>query len=161
MRVSGGGDSPMPLDNKAIVRRLYEEVWNKRRLEVVDELISPSHALNDPIVSGSQTGPELYKRRVGELTNSFPDLRFTIEDMIAEKGKVVASWTFSGTHKGEFMDIPASGRKVSVEGITIHHITNGKILDSYARWDALGLMRQLGDVPSLRQPIVAGGSHGP
>jgi steroid delta-isomerase-like uncharacterized protein len=151
----------MPLDNKAIVRRLYEEVWNKRRLEVVDELISPSHALNDPIVSGSQTGPELYKRRVGELTNSFPDLRFTIEDMIAEKGKVVASWTFSGTHKGEFMDIPASGRKVSVEGITIHHITNGKILDSYARWDALGLMRQLGDVPPLRQPIVAGGSHGP
>ena len=92
----------------------------------MDELISPSHALNDPIVSGSQTGPELYKRRVGELTNSFPDLRFTIEDMIAEKGKVVASWTFSGTHKGEFMDIPASGRKVSVEGITIHHITNGK-----------------------------------
>ncbi len=151
----------MLLDNKAIVRRLYEEVWNKRRLEVVDELISPSHALNDPIVSGSQTGPELYKRRVGELTNSFPDLRFTIEDMIAEKRKVVASWTFSGTHKGEFMDIPASGRKVSVEGITIHHITNGTILDSYARWDALGLMRKLGDVPPLRQPIVAGGSHGP
>jgi steroid delta-isomerase-like uncharacterized protein len=151
----------MPLDNKGIVRRLYEEVWNKRRLEVVDELISPSHALNDPTVSGSQTGPELYKLRVGELTNSFPDLRFTIEDMIAEKGKVVASWTFSGTHKGEFMDIPASGSKVSVEGITIHHITNGKILDSYARWDALGLMRQLGDVPPLKHPIVAGGSHGP
>ena len=150
----------MPLDNKAIVRRFYEEVWNKRRLEVVDELISPSHALNDPIVSGSQTGPELYKQRVGELTNSFPDLRFTIEDMIAEKGKVVASWTFSGTHKGEFMDIPASGRKVSVEGITIHHITNGKILDSYARWDALGLIRKLADVPPLSHPIVAGGSHG-
>jgi predicted ester cyclase len=59
------------------------------------------------------------------------------------------------------MDIPASGRKVSVEGITIHHITNGKILDSYARWDALGLMRQLGQVPSLEKTIVAGGSHGP
>ena len=108
----------MPTDNKAIVRRLYEEVWNKRKLEVVDELISPSHALNDPIVSGSQTGPELYKRRVVEFTASFLDLRFTIEDMIAEKGKVVACWTFSGTHKGEFMNIPATGRKVSVEGIT-------------------------------------------
>src|SRR5271169_3006525 len=89
----------MLLDNKAIVRRLYEEVWNKRRLEVVDELISPSHALNDPIVSGSQMGPEFYKRRVVELTTSFPDLRFTIEDMITEKGKVGVSWIISGTHK--------------------------------------------------------------
>ena len=146
----------MLMDNKAIVRRFYEEVWNKRKLEVVDELVSPSHALNDPDVSGSQTGPELYKRRVVEFTASFPDLRFTIEDMIAEKGKVVVCWTISGTHKGEFMDIPATGRKVSVEGITIHHITNGKILDSYARWDALGLLRQLGDVSPLRQSIVAG-----
>lgn len=66
----------MLLDNKTIVRRLYEEVWNQRRLDVVDELISPSHALNEPIVSGSQIGPELYKRRVVELTTSFPDLRF-------------------------------------------------------------------------------------
>ena len=82
----------MLLGNKAIVRRFYEEVWNKRKLEVVDELVSPSHALNDPDVSGSQTGPELYKRRVVEFTASFPDLRFTMEDRIAEKGKVVVCW---------------------------------------------------------------------
>jgi steroid delta-isomerase-like uncharacterized protein len=123
----------MLLDNKAILRRLYEEVWNKRRLEVVDELISPSHALNDPILSDSQTGPEFYKRQVVEFTTSFPDLRFTIEDMITEKEKSAVSWIISGTHTGEFMSIPATGRKISVEGITIHHITNGKILDSYAR----------------------------
>jgi steroid delta-isomerase-like uncharacterized protein len=146
----------MPTDNKAIVRRLYDEVWNKRRLEVVDQLISPSHALNDPLASDSQVGPKLYKQRVVEFTNGFPDLRFKIEDMIAEMGKVVASWTFSGTHKGEFMEIPATGKNVSVEGIRIHHITNGKILDSYARWDALGLLRQLGDASPLRQSIVAG-----
>ena len=146
----------MPTDNKAIARRLYEEVWNKRRLGFVDELISPSHALNDPLASDSQVGPKLYKQRVVELTTSFPDLRFTIEDMIAEKGKVVVCWTISGTHKGEFTDIPATGKKVSLEGITIHHITSGKILDSYARWDALGLLRQLGDVSPLRQSIVAG-----
>jgi steroid delta-isomerase-like uncharacterized protein len=148
-------------DNKSIVRRLYEEVWNKRKLEVVDELISPSHALNDPIVSSSQIGPESYKRRVVELTKSFPDLRFTIEDTITEKEKFVVSWIISGTQKGEFMGIPATGRKISVEGITIHHITNGKILDSYARWDALGLMRQLGNASPLGKTIVAGGSHGP
>jgi steroid delta-isomerase-like uncharacterized protein len=141
--------------DKAIVRRLYEEVWNKRRLEVVDELISPSHALNDPIVSGSQIGPEFYKRRVAELTTSFPDLRFTIEDLFTEKGKVCVSWIISGTHQGEFMDIPATGSKISVEGITIHHITTRKILDSHARWDALGLLRQLGGVSSVRQTAAS------
>jgi steroid delta-isomerase-like uncharacterized protein len=150
----------MPTDNKAIVRRLYEEVWNKRRLEVIDELISPSHALNDPIASDSQIGPKLYKQRVLEFANSFPDFRFTIEDMITEKGKVVASWTFSGTHKGEFRNIPATGNKVLVEGITIHLISNGKILDSYARWDALGLMRQLGQVSPFAKSTMAGGARG-
>jgi steroid delta-isomerase-like uncharacterized protein len=147
-RAAGGRESPMLLDNKVIIRRLYEEAWNKRRLEVVDELISPSHALNDPIVSGSQTGPELYKRRVVELTTSFPDLCFTIEDMISEKAKVVVSWIISGT-------LPATGSKIFLEGITIHDITNGKILDSHARWDVLGLLRQLSDVSPLRQTATS------
>ena len=151
----------MPLDNKTIVRRLYEHVWNKRRVEVVDELISPSHALNDPVASNSQIGPELYKQRVAEFTTIFPDLRFTIEDMITEEEKVVVCWTISGIHQGTFMNIPATGKKVSVEGITIHHISNGKILDSYARWDVLGLIRQLNDDPLVRPTVAAGGSHGP
>jgi steroid delta-isomerase-like uncharacterized protein len=138
----------MSMENKAIVRRFYEEVWNKRKLDVVDELFSASHALNDPVLSGSQVGPALYKRRVVEMTTGLPDLCFTVEDMIAEGEKVAACWTISGTHKGEYLGIRPTGRKVSVEGITIHHIKNGKILDSYARWDALGLMRQLGAIPA-------------
>jgi steroid delta-isomerase-like uncharacterized protein len=150
----------MHMDNKAIVRRLYEEVWNKRRLKVVDELISPSHALIDPIVSTSQVGPELYKRRVVELTTSFPDLRFTIEDMIAEKGKVVVCWVISDTHKGGFMDVAAIGKTLSVEGVTIHYITNGKILDSCARWDALGLMRQICQDSPIAKNTMARGAHG-
>jgi steroid delta-isomerase-like uncharacterized protein len=151
----------MLLDNKAIARRLYEEVWNRHRLEVVDERISPSHALNDPIASSSQIGPESYQRRVVELTQSFPDLHFAIEDVIGEKEKLVGSWMISGTHEGEFMDTSASGRKVSVEGITIHHITNGKILDSYAKWNTLSLLRQLGLASPLEKTTVTGGSHGP
>ena len=141
----------MATENKAIVRRLYDEVWNKRKLDVVAQLISPSHALLDPFVSGSQVGPELYRRRVLELTSSFPDLRFTLDDVIAEKDKVVVSWMISGTHKGEFMNMPPSGKKVSVEGITIHYLRDGKILDSNARWDALGLLRQIGALPPLGQ----------
>jgi len=139
----------MSTENKNIVRRLYGEAWNKRKLELVAELISPSHALNDPFVSGSQIGPEMYRRRIQELTASFPDLHFSVEDLIAEKDKVVASWVISATHQGEFMNIPATGKKVSVEGITIHYIRDGKILDSNARWDAVGLLRQLGALPAI------------
>lgn len=139
----------MAMDNRTIIRRLYQEVWNERKVQVVDELLSASHALQDPNWPGSQVGPELYKRRVAELLRGFPDLCFTVEDTIAEGEKVVACWTLSGTHQGEFMEVPATGRKISVEGITIHHIKNGKILDSYTRWDALGLMRQLGAIPAL------------
>jgi len=137
----------MSTENKTIIRRLYAEVWNERKLEVVDELLSASHAMSDPIVSGSQVGPELYKRRVTELTTAFPDLCFTIEDTVAEGEKFVTCWTISGTHRKEYMGIAPTGKKISLEGITIHHIKKGKILDSYARWDVLGLMRQLGAVP--------------
>ncbi len=139
----------MSTENKNIVRRLYDEVWNKRKLDLVAQIISPSHALLDPFVSGSQVGPELYRRRVLDLTTSFPDLRFTLEDVIAEKDKVVVSWVISGTHKGEFMSIPPTGKKVSVEGITIHYLRDGKILDSNARWDVMGLLRLLGALPPL------------
>jgi steroid delta-isomerase-like uncharacterized protein len=138
----------MSTENKAIVRRLYEEVWNKRKLEVADKLLSASHALQEPDMSASQVGPALYKRLVVALTTGFPDLCHTVDDTIAEGEKVVACWTMTGTHKGEYMGIPATGRKISFEGITVHHIKNGKILDSYTRWDALGLMQQLGAIPA-------------
>ena len=139
------------VDNKAIVRRLYEEVWNKRKLEVVSEVISPSHALHAPNISGSSIGPEAYKRQILLFLAGYSDLRFTIEDIIAEQDKVVACWTFSGTHEGDFMGVPATNRRVSVDGMTIHHIAGGKIMDSYSNWDALGMMQQLGVVPAFGQ----------
>ena len=150
----------MSTENQSIVRRLYEEVWNDRKLGVVDELISPSHALHDPNLSSSQTGPDAYQRHVARTTTAFPDLHFTIEDIVCEKDKLVVSWIVSGTHKGEYEGIPPTDKKISVEGMTIHHIANKKILDSYVSWDALGLMRQLGHVPPLGKTIVAGGAHG-
>jgi steroid delta-isomerase-like uncharacterized protein len=141
----------MSADNKAIVRGLYEEAWNKRRLELLDEIISPSHALHDPNITGSAVGPEAYKRLVTRFITAFPDMRFTVEDIVAEKEKFAVAWTISGIHKGEYMGIPATNKKVSVDGITIHHFLNGKIMDSYTSWDTLGMMRQLGIVPALGQ----------
>ena len=139
----------MPSDNKAIILRLYGDVWNKRKLEVIKEIISPSHALHAPNISGSSIGPEAYKNQVVRFLAGYPDLRFTVEDTVVEKDKVVACWTLSGTHKGDFMGIPATNRKVSVDGMTIHHVADGKIMDSYSNWDALGMMQQLGVVPAI------------
>jgi steroid delta-isomerase-like uncharacterized protein len=141
----------MSAANKAIVHRLYEEVWNRRKLEVIKEIISPSHALQAPNMSGSSIGPEAYKRNVLAFLAGFPDLRWSIEDTIAEKDKVVACWTISGTHKGDYLGILATNKKVSVEGITIHNVAGGKIMDSYSNWDVLGMMQQLGVVPPLGQ----------
>ncbi len=138
----------MSPDNRAIVRRLYEEAWNKRKFEVVKQLISPSHALQAPNLSGSSIGPEAYKGQISRLLAGFPDLRFTVEDTVAEKDKVVACWTLSGTHKGDYMGVPPTNKKVSVDGMTIHHLAGGKIMDSYTNWDALGMMQQLGAIPA-------------
>lgn len=142
----------MSTEAKAVVRRLYEEVWNKRRLEVVNEIISPSHALNDPHLTGSAVGPEAYKRVFTQFIAAFPDLRFTVEDVISEKDKVVVSWNISGTHKREFRGIPATNKKISIEGITINHVTNGKITDSDVSLDYLGLMEQLGVAHAFDKP---------
>jgi steroid delta-isomerase-like uncharacterized protein len=142
----------MHTETKAIVRRLYEDVWNRRKLEGVSALFSPSHALRDNNSPGSSVGPEAYRGQVAMYLAAFPDLRITVEDTIAEKDKLVTSWTISGTHKGEFLGIRPTNKKVSVEGITIHYLANGKIIDSYVSWDALGLMRQLGALPALAHP---------
>jgi steroid delta-isomerase-like uncharacterized protein len=149
----------MPTENKAIIRRLYEEVWKKRNLKIIDELVSPSHALYEPNAPDSHVGPRAYKTTVNRFFSGMPDLSFTVQDMIAEKNKVVVVWVISGTHQGELYGFPATNKKVSVEGITIHHVENGKILDSYASWDALGMMRQLGAQLPLKQS-ASRGAHG-
>lgn len=150
----------MSTKNKQIALRLYEEVWNERKLDIVDELISSSHALHDPNLSGAQTGPESYKQQVVRITTAFPDLHFSIEDIFSEQDKLAVSWMISGTHQAEYEGIPPTDKKIFVHGITIHHIVDGKILDSFVSWDALGLMRQLGHLPPLGKTILAAGPHG-
>ncbi len=142
----------MPIDAKAIVRRLYEELWNKRRFEIASQIISPSHALNDSRMIGSAVGPDAYKRVVTEYIAAFPDLRFSVEDIISEKDKVVVSWTITGTHKREFRGIPPTNKKVSFDGITINYVSGGKIMDSLVSMDYYGLLQQLGAVPEPARP---------
>jgi len=145
----------MPTDNKSIVRRLYEEVWNKRHLEVAEELIAASHAMQLIDLPDPGIGPQAYARNVTQFVRAFPDLKFSVLDMVAESDKVVAFWNISGTHKGEFRGIAPTGKKISVDGITINQLANGKIMDSYVSLDMWGMMQQLGVIPALGQPQKA------
>jgi len=140
----------MTINNKEIVRRLYKEIWNERKLDVADELLSDTHALADPTLTGSSVGPAAYLAQVHKLVGAFPDLRFHIDELICEKDKVVVAWVASGTHKGSVLGAAPSDRKISINGISIHHLANGKILDSQAVWDVYCLMQQTGMIPELK-----------
>ena len=145
----------MPTDNKSIVRRIYEEVWNLRKLEVAGELISPSHAVQLLDNADPGIGPEAYARNVVLYVRAFPDLKLTLLDMIVENDKVVAFWNLSGTHQGEYRGIAPTGKNISVDGITINQLANGKIMDSYVSLDMWSVMQQLGVVPAPWQPQKA------
>ena len=145
----------MPTDNKSIVRRMYEEVWNKRNLEAAKELIAPSHAVQLFDAADSGVGPEAYVQNVVQFVRAFPDLKFTILDMVAEKEKVVVFWNISGTHKGEFRGVAPTRKKVSVDGITIIQLADGKIMDSYVSMDMWSMMQQIGAIPVAGQPKKA------
>ncbi len=139
----------MSENNKVVVRRLLDEVWNKGNLSLVDELFTPNFEFHDASTPDLGRGPESEKKRVTLYRNAFPDLRITIEDMIAEGETVVTRWSCRGTHKGDLSGIAPTGKQITISGITVGRFANGKIAQGYANWDALGLMQQLGVVPQF------------
>jgi steroid delta-isomerase-like uncharacterized protein len=141
----------MSEQNKTNVRRLFEEVWNKGQVAVADELIAPSYTHHDSSTPDVGRGPESEKKRVTLYRNAFPDIRFTIEDLLAEGETVVARWSCRGTHKGELNGIAPTGKQFNITGVSIARFTNGKMFEGYVNWDALSLMQQLGVAPELGQ----------
>jgi steroid delta-isomerase-like uncharacterized protein len=138
--------------HKLLFGRLYHSVWNERRFEYIEKVIADTHAL----VSGGAVGPEAYRRQVDRFLTGLPDLKFAIDDTVSEGDKMVVSWTITRTHKGEFLGVPATDRKVSFSGITINQIANGKILESTVIWDGLGLLKQFGvSLPVQLEMMVA------
>ena len=100
-------------------------------------------------------GIEGLKQFVSMIRSALPDLRITLEDDIAEGNKVVSRWGAQGTHQGELMGIAPTGNHVAITGITIHRIENGKIVEEWENWDALGLMQQIGAIPSPEEQAQA------
>ena len=141
--------------NKNVVRRLFEEVWNKGNLQVTDELFAPTYVHHDASTPDVGRGPESEKKRVTLYRNAFPDIRFTVEDMIAEGETVVARWSCRGTHKGDLNGIAPTGKQFNITGVSIARFTNGKMSEGYINWDALNLMQQLGVVPELGRAKAA------
>ena len=137
-------------ENKAIFRRIVEEGFNKGNLAIVDELVATNHVNHTDNVHG----PEEYKQFITMYRTAFPDLHMTIEDQIAEGNKVVNRWTSRGTHKGDLMGIPPTGKQTTVTGMYVARIIGGKIVEEWGNLDALGMMQQLGVVPP---PGQAGG----
>jgi steroid delta-isomerase-like uncharacterized protein len=137
----------MSTENKALVRRAFEAGWNTGNLDLFDETTAPEYVLHDPSVPEDVRGVEGVKRFASMYLQAFPDLRFTIEDQLAEGDKVVTRWTSSATHQGELMGIPATGNQTGVSGITISRVSEGKLVEDWNNWDTLGLMRQLGVIP--------------
>jgi steroid delta-isomerase-like uncharacterized protein len=135
--------------NKAIVRRLFTELWNNGNLLVADELFAPNYAHYDPSTPDFGRGPDSEKKRAALYRTAFPDLHLTIEDVIAEGETVMTRWSCRGTHKGDLNGIAPTGKHITITGLTVARVSNGKIVEGYVNWDALGLMQQLGVVPQL------------
>jgi len=136
--------------NKALARRNFEEVWNQGKLAVIDELVAMDATFHDPNVPGGKfTGPEGLKQFVEIYKKAFPDVQLTINDQVAEGDKVVSRWTATGTHKGELMGIAPTGKRVTVTGCNIDQYLTGKVVEGWASYDMLGMLQQLGVVPSL------------
>lgn len=135
-------------ENKAVTRRFLEEIFTAGNLALVEELFAPDYVLHDPSVPQEVRGPEGMKQYVAMYRAAYPDTRFTIEDQIAEGDEVVTRWVGRGTHQGELMGIAPTGRVVTVTGIEIDRIAGGKIEETWVSYDALGMMQQLGVVPS-------------
>ena len=130
--------------NKAVFRRYFDEVLNVGRIELIDELIAPDYVSHYPTGYDFGGGPEDVKQIVSTVRSGFPNVHFQIEDLLAEEDRVVGRWTFQGTHRGDFMGIAPSGKNVSVVGIAIYRIADGRIAEAWVAWDALGLMQQIG-----------------
>ncbi len=138
----------MSEENKALVRRWFEELFNAENLDVADEITAPDHVNHDPTLPDLPPGPEGDKHVVNLYHGAFPDANITVEDQVAEGDEVVTRWTGRGTHQGDLMGVPPSGNRVEVAGMTLNRVSGGKIVETWTNYDALGMMRQIGAMPS-------------
>lgn len=142
----------MPTEqNKALVRQMVEQVFNRGDVGLVDEFLAPDFVEHEELPPGLPRGREGVKQFFTTFRSAFPDFRATIDDIVAEGDKVVVRQSWSGTHKGEFMGVPPTGKSVSFGVIDIMRIAGGKFVEHWGQSDSMGLMQQLGAIPTPGQ----------
>lgn len=136
--------------NKTTVHRLFEDIWNQGNLDVVDELFA-TNFVNHDLVNPGVFDLESYKQFVAAVRTGFPDFHVTLEDMVTEEDKVATRWTVRGTHKSEYKGLPPTNKQITVTGMHFHRFAAGKMAETWWNADNLGLLQQLGVIPSERK----------
>ncbi|MGO8951445.1 MAG: ester cyclase [Ktedonobacterales bacterium] len=126
-------------------RRFFEEV-NRKNLAISDELMAPDFVSHSP--TGTTQGLEAFKQYFSGYFIAFPDLQFTMEEQLAMGHQCVVQWTARGTHQGMLAGIAPTGKSTTISGVTISHWAHGKVIESWVYFDNLGLMQQLGVIPT-------------
>ena len=131
----------------AVHNRLDQEVISNGKLDLIDEIVTADFVWHSP-PGPDLCGPEALKQYMAAARAAFPDTNSTVEDRFVEGDRLVVRVVLRGTHRGEFMGIPATGRQVSFAGISIHRFAGDRIQESWNCLDNLGLLQQLGGIPS-------------
>ena len=134
-------------ENKAVIGRFIDEVINQGRLDRMDDLVAVDFVERDPL-PGQRQGREGLKEVIGGMRAAFPDIHWVMEEMVAEGDAVFSYFTGTGTHRGPFLGIPATGREIRVKGMVLDHVVKGKMSDSRILMDTLNMMQQLGAIPT-------------
>jgi steroid delta-isomerase-like uncharacterized protein len=136
--------------NKALARRMVEEIFNQGNISLVDDLFAPDYVERDELPPGMPRDREAVKLLTPMLHSAFPDLKATINDLIAEDDKVILHMTWTGTQKGEWMGIPPSSRSISIGVIDIFRMAEGEFAEHWGLMDSMAMMQQL-DVISVTE----------
>jgi steroid delta-isomerase-like uncharacterized protein len=134
------------IDDKNVIRMFIEDVINQGRLERADDMVIDDFVELDPL-PGQAQGREGRKDVIRQIRCAFPDIYWTVDEMIAEDEKVFTRFTWSGTHQGAFLGVPATGRRITVKGMVIDRLAAGRMADSGMLLDTLGMLQQLGALP--------------
>jgi steroid delta-isomerase-like uncharacterized protein len=128
-------------ENAEVVRRFFQGIINEGRLELADEVLAPDYRDHAPLTA-EVPGPEGFKRRMQLLARSF-EMRIAIDDMTVEEDRVAFRWTMTGKHVGEFGGVPPTGRAVTLTGLNLERLRNGRIVEHWSEYDRMGLMHQV------------------
>jgi steroid delta-isomerase-like uncharacterized protein len=135
-----------------MLERLFDEAWSEGNLEVVDELITDEYVLDEPTFEGEVRGPDGLNRAIRTFRDAFPDLELAIDHRVSGAHDVVDGVLIRGTHEGDFLGLAPTGKQVEVRGLMIHRFRDGELIEDYASWDFLGMLRVLGatEAPTIR-----------